>query len=60
LLAKQVGVKEAVNMTHFSVTGLEHKEEDPVEHQVAQLAESIQNLQQRITDIELQTIPSTL
>jgi hypothetical protein len=40
--------------------GLEKKEEDPVEHQVAQLAEAIQQLQQRITDLELQIVPSTL
>ena len=30
-----------------------------MEHQVAQLAESIQQLQQRITDLELQIIQST-
>jgi hypothetical protein len=41
------------------VTSLVKKEEDLVEHQVAQLAKSIQQLQQRITDIDLQTIPST-
>jgi uncharacterized protein involved in exopolysaccharide biosynthesis len=29
----------------------------PVEHQVAQLAEAIQQLQQRIADLELQTVP---
>jgi uncharacterized protein YaaN involved in tellurite resistance len=41
------------------MTGLEKNEEDPVEHQVAQLVEAIQQLQQRITDLELQTISST-
>jgi hypothetical protein len=40
------------------MTGLEKKEEDPVEHQVAQLVEAIQQLQQRIADLELQTVPS--
>jgi septation ring formation regulator EzrA len=40
--------------------GLEKKEEDPVEHQVAKLAEAIQQLQQRITDLELQSVPNTL
>ena len=40
--------------------GLEKKEEDPVDYQVVQLAEAIQQLQQRIADLELQTIPSTL
>jgi chromosome segregation ATPase len=60
LLMEQVGVKEAVNRALRSVMGLEKKEEDPVEHQVAQLAEAIQQLQQRIADLELQTVPSTL
>jgi hypothetical protein len=41
------------------VTGLEKKVEEPVEQQVAQLAEAIQQLQQRITDLELRTVPST-
>jgi hypothetical protein len=59
LLVEQVGVKEAVNRALRSVTGLEKKEEDPVEHQVAQLAEAIQQLQQRIADLELQAVPST-
>jgi hypothetical protein len=53
LLAEQVGVKEAVSRALRSVTGLEKKEEDPVEHQVEQLVEAIQQLQQRITDLEL-------
>jgi hypothetical protein len=39
--------------------GLEKKEEDPVEHQVAKLVEAIQQLQQRITDLELQSVPNT-
>jgi DNA primase len=60
LLMEQVGVKEAVSRALRSVTGLEKKEEDPVEHQVAQLVEAIQQLQQRIADLELQTVPSTL
>jgi uncharacterized protein YaaN involved in tellurite resistance len=40
--------------------GLEQKEEELVEHQVAQLAKTIQQLQQRITDLELRIVPSTL
>jgi hypothetical protein len=60
LLVEQVRVKEAVNRALRSVMGLEQKEEEPVEHQVAQLAETIQQLQQRITDLELRTVPSTL
>jgi hypothetical protein len=60
LLAEQLRVKEAVSRALRSVTGLEKKvTEEPVEHQVAQLAEAIQQLQQRITDLELQIVPST-
>jgi hypothetical protein len=53
LLTEQLGVKEAVDRALRSVTGLEPKAEDRVEHQVAQLAEAIQQLQQRIADLEL-------
>jgi chromosome segregation ATPase len=60
LLAEQVRVKEAVNRALHSVTGLEKRKEDPVENQVAKLVEAIQQLQQRIADLELQTVPSTL
>jgi hypothetical protein len=59
LLAEQVKVKEAVNKALRSVTGLEQMEEDPVENQVVKLAEAIQQLQQRIAELELQTVPST-
>jgi hypothetical protein len=59
LLAGQLKVKEAVNRALFSVTGLEPQAEDQVEHQVEQLAEAIQQLQQRITDLELCTVPNT-
>jgi hypothetical protein len=53
LLTEKLRVKEAVNRALHSMTGLEKKVEEPVEHQVAQLAEAIQQLQQRITDLEL-------
>jgi hypothetical protein len=43
-----------------SVTGLEQMEEDPVERQVGKLVEAIQQLQQRIVELELQAVPSTL
>jgi hypothetical protein len=59
LLTEQVGVKEAVHRALRSVTGLEKMEEDPVESQVVKLAEAIQQLQQRIAELELQTVPST-
>jgi hypothetical protein len=41
------------------VTGLEQMEEDPVENQVVKLVEAIQQLQQRVAELELQTVPST-
>jgi hypothetical protein len=53
LVTEQVRVKEVVNNTLFSMIGLEQKEEEPVEHQVAELVETIQQLQQRITYLEL-------
>jgi VIT1/CCC1 family predicted Fe2+/Mn2+ transporter len=59
LLAEKVEVKEAVSRALHSVTGLDQKEEDPVENQVVKLVEAIQQLQQRITDLELQKVPST-
>jgi hypothetical protein len=42
LLTEQVGIKEAISRALHSVTSLEKKEEDPVEHQVEHLAEAIQ------------------
>jgi uncharacterized protein YaaN involved in tellurite resistance len=41
------------------MSSLDKKEEEPVEKQVAQLAEAIQQLQQRITNLELRTVPCT-
>jgi hypothetical protein len=46
LLAEQLEVKEAVNRALHSVTGLELQAEDRVTHQVEQLAEAVQQLQQ--------------
>jgi hypothetical protein len=59
LLTEKVGVKEVVSRALCSVTGLEKKLEDPVEHQVAQLVEAIQQIQQKIVDLELQIVPIT-
>jgi hypothetical protein len=39
--------------------GLEQKVENPIECQVMTLAEVIQQLQQRVMELELQTIPQT-
>jgi hypothetical protein len=41
------------------MTGLKHMEENPIEIQVGNLAEAIQQLQQRIAELELQAVPST-
>jgi hypothetical protein len=42
-----------------SITGLEKKREEPFECQVMKLVKVIQQLQQRVVELELQTIPST-
>jgi hypothetical protein len=41
------------------VTGLEQMEEDPMENQVVKLEEAIQQLQQRVVELELQIVPNT-
>jgi vacuolar-type H+-ATPase subunit D/Vma8 len=56
---KQIRIEEAVNRSFLSMTGLEQKAEDRIEHQVMTLAEVIQQIQQRVMDLELQTIPQT-
>ena len=52
-------IEEEVNRAFHSVTSLEHKEEEPIECQVMKLAEVIQQLQQRVVELELQAILST-
>jgi hypothetical protein len=59
LLVKQVGVKESVRRALRSLTSLEKMEEDIVENQVAKLDEAIQQLQQRVVELELQIVQST-
>jgi hypothetical protein len=59
LLAKQIGIEEAVNRAFFSLTILEKKLEEPLECQVMKLAEVIQQIQQRVVELDLQTISST-
>jgi hypothetical protein len=59
LLAEHLKVKEEVNRALRSVTGLELQAKDRVTHQVEHLAEAVQQLQQRITYLELCTIPDT-
>jgi hypothetical protein len=59
LLAKQIRIEEAVNRAFFSLTVLEQKSEEPLERQVLKLVEVIQQIQQRVIELDLQTIPST-
>jgi hypothetical protein len=59
LLTKKIEIEEVVNREFHSVTGLEQKAEEPIEHQVMKLTEVIQQLQQRVVELELQDIPST-
>jgi hypothetical protein len=57
---KQIRIEEVVNREFFSVTVLEKMAEEPLDHQVMKLVEVIQQLQQRVMDLELHIIPSTL
>jgi chromosome segregation ATPase len=59
LLAEQLEVQERVHRALRSVTVIEVKIEERVPQQVAQLEEVIQQLQQRIIDLELRTMPET-
>jgi hypothetical protein len=60
MLTENIGVKETITRELHSVMGLEQMEEDPVESQVGKLVEAIQQLQQRVEELELQAVPSTL
>jgi hypothetical protein len=51
LLAEQNVVKEAMNKSCRSVPGLAQEEQESVEVQVAKLAETIQQLQVRISEL---------
>ena len=59
MFVKQLEVKEAVNRALCTVTVVEVKVEDQVMKQVAQIEDVIQQLQQRITDLELHTVLET-
>jgi hypothetical protein len=52
-------VKEVVNKSCHSVPGLAQEEHESVEVQVVKLTETIQQLQARITELEIQAVPST-
>jgi flagellar biosynthesis chaperone FliJ len=57
LLVEQLEVQERVHKELHSVTVIKVKMEDRLPQQVTQLEEVIQQLQQRITDLELHTVP---
>jgi hypothetical protein len=59
LLAEKTAVKEVVRKSLRSVPGLAQEEHEAVEVQVTKLVEAIQQLQARVTELELQEVPST-
>ena len=52
-------VKEEVNKACHSVPGLAQEEQDSIEIQVVKLVETIQQLQARIIELDVQVVPST-
>jgi hypothetical protein len=60
LLAEKTVVKEVVRRALRSVPGLAQEEHEAVEVQVMKLVEAIQQLQARVTELEIQAVPSTL
>jgi hypothetical protein len=50
---KQIGIEEEVNKAFLSMIGLEQKTEEPIERQVMKLSEVIQQLQQRVMELNL-------
>jgi hypothetical protein len=59
LLVEQTAVKEVVRRTLCSVLGLAQEENEAVEVQVTKLAGATQQLQERVTELELQAVPRT-
>jgi UTP:GlnB (protein PII) uridylyltransferase len=59
LLAEQIGIREAVTRELSFVSGLAQTEEETTEIQVGKLVESIQQLQARVVEVELQVVPNT-
>jgi flagellar biosynthesis chaperone FliJ len=59
LLVEQLEVQKRVHKALHSVTVIEVKMENRLPQQVTQLEEVIQQLQQRIMDLELCTMPET-
>jgi hypothetical protein len=59
LLTEQIVIKQAVTRAIGFVPGLEQEESNSVEMQVGKLVEAIQQLQERLAELEIQAIPST-
>jgi hypothetical protein len=59
LLAEQTVIREVVSKTLCSVPGSTQDEHEAVEVQVMKLAEVIHQLQARVTQLEIQAVPST-
>jgi hypothetical protein len=59
LLAEKTVVKEVVSRALCSVLGLAQEEHEAVEVQVMKLDEAIQQLQERVMELEIQAVPST-
>jgi hypothetical protein len=60
LLAKQIEVREAVTRVLLSVPSLAQEEPESIEMEVGKLVEAIQQLQARVMELEIQTVPNTL
>jgi len=58
LLAKQMGIREAVTRALRYVSGLAHMEAEIVKKQVGKLAETIQQMQARVAELETQAMLS--
>jgi hypothetical protein len=54
-----MGVKEAVTRALRSVSGLAQMEEETTESQVEKFVESIQQLQERVVELELKIVSRT-
>jgi trimethylamine:corrinoid methyltransferase-like protein len=60
LLIEKTTFKEAVTKALRSMLGLAQEEEYSIEIQVGKLIEAIQQLQERVTELDIQVVSSTL
>jgi hypothetical protein len=59
LLIEKIAVKEVVSRSLRFVPSLAREEHEIIEFQVMKLAEAIKQLQARVTELEIQEVPST-